>query len=182
MCRKIAMVMVATFGLRASVQTQGMLALFVISVALGAHLKYQPFDEPVLDRLEVYGLGAAFTTLYFGMFFFTDDVVFAPWWGFMVTFVIMAANVLFISMFFLYIFRAFREESDLLKRVHTLAVLRLEPHCARLERRMCCCCRTFCFKWMREKKLDQSRRLRTLRRDLGVHILFCGPTMTAMTL
>ena len=106
MCRKIAMVMVATFGLRASVQTQGMLALFVISVALGAHLKYQPFDEPVLDRLEVYGLGAAFTTLYFGMFFFTDDVVFAPWWGFMVTFVIMAANVLFISMFFLYIFRA----------------------------------------------------------------------------
>lgn len=64
MMRKVLMVIVATVGLRATVQTQGMLALLVISISLAAHLQFKPFDEPSLDRLELYGLVTAFIILY----------------------------------------------------------------------------------------------------------------------
>ena len=64
MMRKVLMVIVATVGLRATVQTQGMLALLVISISLAAHLQFKPFDEPSLDRLELYGLITAFIILY----------------------------------------------------------------------------------------------------------------------
>ena len=69
MLRKTAMVIVATFGLRCTVPTQGLLALFVISVALSAHLKLRPLENHILEKVEVFGLSAAFITLYFGMFF-----------------------------------------------------------------------------------------------------------------
>ena len=119
MLRKTAMVMVATFGLRATVQTQGMLALLVLMLALTCHLIYRPYDEPSLDHLEFFGLAAATVTLYFGMFFFTDDVVFAPWWGFVVTFTIMTVNSIFLAYFFLSLYAAFREESNTIKRLTT---------------------------------------------------------------
>ncbi len=124
MLRKTAMVMVATFGLRATVQTQGMIALLVLMLALTGHLIYQPYDEPILDRLEFFGLGAATVTLYFGMFFFTDDVVFAPWWGFVVTFTIMIVNSAFLMYFALVLYAAFREESNAIKRLSTICSLR----------------------------------------------------------
>jgi hypothetical protein len=133
MLRKTAMVMVATFGLRATVQTQGMLALLVLMLALTGHLIFQPYDEPILDRLEFFGLGAATVTLYFGMFFFTDDVVFAPWWGFVVTFTIMIVNSAFLLYFAISLYAAFREESNAVKRLSTVCRLR------------CSACRERCF-------------------------------------
>ena len=135
MIRKTAMVMVATFGLRATVQTQGMLALLVMAVAMTAHLKLQPYDEPMLDRLEFFGLGAATVTLYFGMFFFTEDVVFAPWWGYAVTFIIIAVNAVFSLVFVVSLFVALRDEYNAVNRCTTAFSLRCvrcyERHCVR---------------------------------------------------
>jgi hypothetical protein len=74
MVRKVSMVVVAVFGLRASVQTQALMALLVVLLAASAHVHLKPFDVSILDRLELYGLVTAFITLYFGMFFFTRDV------------------------------------------------------------------------------------------------------------
>ena len=98
---------------------RSMLALLVLMLALTCHLIYRPYDEPSLDHLEFFGLAAATVTLYFGMFFFTDDVVFAPWWGFVVTFTIMTVNSIFLAYFFLSLYAAFREESNTIKRLTT---------------------------------------------------------------
>ena len=148
MMRKTAMVLVATFGLRATVPTQGLLALFVISMAMAAHLKLRPHEDDSLDKLEFYGLTAAFITLYFGMFFFTDDVVFAPWWGFIVTFTIMMTNAVFMTIFCLYLYGAFREESNLVKRLNTSATLKCYSKFDKWKNRFCCCC----LWWLRRKK------------------------------
>ena len=63
MIRKVSMVIVAVFGLRASVQTQALMALLVVLLAASAHVSLKPFDVPILDKLELYGLLTAFTTL-----------------------------------------------------------------------------------------------------------------------
>jgi hypothetical protein len=123
MSRKMLMVIVATFGLRASVQTQGMLALLVVAVALVVHLNLRPYDEYVLDRLELYGLISSFIILYCGMFYFTDDVVIAPWFLYLVTFVILTVNALFISAFFYYLWNAIINESLLLNKFHALCCI-----------------------------------------------------------
>ena len=68
MSRKISMVIVAVFGLRATVQTQALMALLVVLLAATAHVALKPFDVKILDKLELYGLLTAFTTLYFGTF------------------------------------------------------------------------------------------------------------------
>ena len=62
------MVIVAVFGLRATVQTQALMALLVVLLAATAHVALKPFDVKILDKLELYGLLTAFTTLYFGTF------------------------------------------------------------------------------------------------------------------
>ena len=112
------MVVVATFGLRATVQTQGMLALLVVAIALVAHLNYRPFDERVLDRLELYGLITAFIILYSGMFYFTDDVVIAPWFLYLVTIVILSVNAMFCFYFAYSLWGAVINESTLLNQCH----------------------------------------------------------------
>ena len=152
------MVMVATFGLRCTVPTQGLLALLVISLSLAAHLKLRPHQDVTLDKLEFYGLSAAFVTLYFGMFFFTDDVVFQPWWGFVVTFTIMFCNSLFIFVFCLYLYGAFREESDFVKRVNTTITLKCYACTARCGNRLCCCCIWFLKR--RDDRIEEHNRLK----------------------
>ena len=68
----------AVFGLRATVQTQALMALLVVVLAGAAHISKNPFQVRILHRLELYGLITAFVTLYFGMFFFTKDVEESP--------------------------------------------------------------------------------------------------------
>ena len=65
MSRKIAMVIVAVFGLQASVETQALLALLVVVLASAAHVIAKPFSDKfaVLDKLERAGLVTAFITL-----------------------------------------------------------------------------------------------------------------------
>ena len=65
MSRKIAMVIVAVFGLQASVETQALLALLVVVLASAAHVIVKPFSGKfaVLDKLERAGLVTAFITL-----------------------------------------------------------------------------------------------------------------------
>ncbi len=170
MLRKTAMVMVATFGLRATVQTQGMLALLVLMLALTGHLIYQPYDEPILDRLEFFGLGAATVTLYFGMFFFTDDVVFAPWWGYIVTFTIMIVNSAFLCFFAISLYAAFREESNAVKRLSTVCQLRCsacrERCCDRCGERCQTCCNRICPRFEKHAEswlAKQSESVRSMR-------------------
>ena len=73
MLRKVSMVIVAVFGLRATVQTQALMALLVVLLAAAAHVQLKPFDVQILDKLELYGLltGALrlFVNFYFSIIF-----------------------------------------------------------------------------------------------------------------
>ena len=110
MSRKISMVIVAVFGLRATVQTQALMALLVVLLAAAAHIYAKPFDVVILDRLELYGLITAFITLYFGMFFFTKDVEENHDWLTFVTVVILASNFLFVTYWSVMLYGALRNE------------------------------------------------------------------------
>ena len=169
MMRKTAMVLIATFGLRATVPTQGLLALFVISMAMAAHLKLRPHEDDSLDKLEFYGLTAAFITLYFGMFFFTDDVVFAPWWGFIVTFTIMMTNAVFMTTFCLYLYGAFREESNLVKRMNTSATLKCYSKFDKWKNRFCCC-----YLWWLRRKKERSEEKTSMKFRSARHRVTSG--------
>ena len=178
MIRKTAMVMVATFGLRSTVQTQGMLALLVMALALTAHLKLQPYDDPILDKLEFFGLGAATVTLYFGMFFFTEDVVFAPWWGFVVTFVIILVNVLFSVVFGVSLFFALRDEYNSVNRLSTAIILHCKGSCTGKCMRFCPKLYVIFDGWSSASKTRHSREVQReiLRNHNSRHSSFGGFT------
>jgi len=118
MSRKISMVIVAVFGLRASVQTQALMSLFVVLMAGAAHIYAKPFDVPILDRLELYSLVTAFVTLYFGMFFFTSDVEESPFFLAIITIVIMSTNFAFILYWSIAVYHALCEEVVFFARFH----------------------------------------------------------------
>ena len=118
MSRKISMVIVAVFGLRASVQTQALMSLFVVLMAGAAHIYAKPFDVQILDRLELYSLLTAFITLYFGMFFFTSDVEESPFFLAIITIVIMCTNFAFILYWSIAVYHALCEEVVLFARFH----------------------------------------------------------------
>ena len=118
MSRKVSMVIVAVFGLRATVQTQALMALLVVLLAAAAHIYAKPFDVVILDRLELYGLITAFITLYFGMFFFTRDVEESPFFLAVITIIILSANFAFVSYWFTALYHALCEEIMLVKRFH----------------------------------------------------------------
>ena len=121
MTRKVSMVIVAVFGLRATVQTQALMALLVVLLAGAAHIYAKPFDVPVLDRLELYGLLTAFITLYFGMFFFTQDVENSPFFLAVITIIIMGSNFAFITYWSVSLYQALCEEILLMTRFHIVA-------------------------------------------------------------
>jgi hypothetical protein len=104
------MVVVAVFGLRATVQTQALMALLVVLLAASAHVALKPFDVKILDKLELYGLITAFTTLYMGMFFFTRDVEESPFFLAVVTIIILSTNFAFITYWGLSLYGALRQE------------------------------------------------------------------------
>ena len=119
MTRKVSMVIVAVFGLRATVQTQALMALLVVVLAGAAHIAKSPFSIPILNKLELYGLVTAFVTLYFGMFFFTKDVVVSPTFQFFVTSVILLTNFCYVTYWSLSVWKALVEEINFLKKIHT---------------------------------------------------------------
>ena len=124
MSRKVSMVIVAVFGLRATVQTQALLALFVVLMASSAHIYAKPFDVRILDRLELYGLITAFITLYFGMFFFTKDAENSPFFLAVITIVILSTNFAFIIYWSIALYYALSEEVMLVKRFHIFASIK----------------------------------------------------------
>ena len=159
MSRKIAMVIVAVFGLQASVETQALLALLVVVLASAAHVIAMPFSDKfaVLDKLERAGLVTAFITLYFGMFFFTKDVEKNPSWLSTVTFIILSSNFLFVLYWSVYLYDALRNEINCVQRCD----LRCRYSCKkftsyvkfRVHQSKCCqrwCC--WCYTWMSQRR------------------------------
>jgi hypothetical protein len=143
MTRKVSMVIVAVFGLRATVQTQALMALLVVVLAGAAHITNNPFQVAILHRLELFGLITAFVTLYFGMFFFTKDVEESPAFLFVVTAVILMTNLVYMMYWSVSLWRALREEVPVLMRCHTRCALEciqcresLSDACSRV----CCLC------------------------------------------
>ena len=161
MTRKVSMVIVAVFGLRATVQTQALMALLVVLLAGAAHIYAKPFDIPILDRLELYGLITAFITLYFGMFFFTRDVEESPFFLAVITTIILSSNFAFISYWCVSLYHALCEEVMLMKRFHILATLK----CFTCKQRYCMCCRCkhYAFKSCKKMLRRLSLRIRNLR-------------------
>ena len=170
MSRKISMVIVAVFGLQASVETQALLALLVVVLASAAHVIAKPYSEQfvVLDHLETAGLITAFITLYFGMFFFTKDVEENHDWLTFVTVVILASNFLFVTYWSVMLYGALRNEVYCVHRCDTVCRLsykRLKSYvrfrtqqsvcCQRLYCICCCCCQ-----YRDRKRRAQKKKLR----------------------
>lgn len=155
MSRKISMVIVAVFGLQASVETQALLALLIIVLAFAAHVMLKPFSLKfaVLDRLERFGLVTAFITLYFGMFFFTKDVETNESWLGFVTMVILGSNFIFITYWLITLYRALRNEINSVRRCDTR-------------------CRLSCSK-LKSYLLFRMKVSSCYRRCVHVQILFC---------
>jgi hypothetical protein len=129
MLRKVSMVIVAVFGLRATVQTQALMALLVVLLAAAAHVQLKPFDVRILDKLELYGLLTAFTTLYFGMFFFTRDVENSPFFLAVVTTIILSANFIFVIYWSCALYGALRTEIKFIYRCDARVRLRYNYWC-----------------------------------------------------
>ena len=136
MLRKVSMVIVAVFGLRATVQTQALMALLVVLVAAAAHVHLKPFDVTILDKLELYGLLTAFTTLYFGMFFFTRDVEESPFFLALVTFIILSANFIFIIYWSHSLYGALVQEINTVNHFDVTVRVKYRHFC----RKFCNCC------------------------------------------
>ena len=130
------MVVVAVFGLRATVQTQALMALLVVLLAASAHVALKPFDVKILDKLELYGLITAFTTLYMGMFFFTRDVEESPFFLAVVTIIILSTNFAFITYWGLSLYGALRQEVVCIGQVDVRLRSQYRSCCAAY----CSCC------------------------------------------
>lgn len=160
MARKISMVIVAVFGLRASVQTQALMSLLVVVLATAAHVYAKPFESNILDKLEAYSLTTSFVTLYFGMFFFTRDVEESPFFLNVVTFIVLGTNAAFIVYWCVAIWTALQEDVGI---VHRCAV-RSRVMCREFRHAYCLKCRlgpkrrTLCEKAVQACRLSKRNR------------------------
>lgn len=69
--RKIFIVMTTVFFSVVSTEAQVLVVLLIIIVSLLLHIRYEPFYTEVLNRMELYSLQVACTTMYGGMFYVT---------------------------------------------------------------------------------------------------------------
>merc|ERR1711871_1506951 len=124
-------------------------------------MQYRPFEEKSLDRLELFSLITAFIVLYCGMFYFTDDVVIAPWFLFIITAVIIFVNIFFMSFFVNQFWAAAINESMMLQRCHTRCCVACMTISADFKLRLCPKMSTA----LQQKKLHRERsKLQNVRR------------------
>lgn len=114
--RKISIVMVSVFFSVVSPEAQVLVVILIIVVSLLLQIRFKPFYSDVLNKMELYSLQVAVTTMYGGMFYVTgkhytymnsDGLR----WFFL--FLILIPNILFFS-FWLHYMRI-----EILKLVYT---------------------------------------------------------------
>ena len=74
MYRKVLIAFASVFLASVSVTVQGLIAFFILIISLLLQIMIKPYDHKVLNRLEVYSIITAVTTIYCGLFYITDSL------------------------------------------------------------------------------------------------------------
>jgi len=75
----------------------GLTAFLVLNMSYIIQLKFSPYDDPVLNRLEESGLGVGAATLYLGLWTFKDDSALKSTIMGVVTWLILFMNIMWLG-------------------------------------------------------------------------------------
>jgi len=104
MYRKLSIAFVSVFLDSVSTTVQGLVAFMILMICLSLQNHYKPYTHVNLNRLEVYSIITAGTTMYCGLFYLTKSLDEA--WNVILFLVILISNAVFLTYWSKYMFAA----------------------------------------------------------------------------